>query len=589
MKKTFLLVVLVLFLPLSIKAETFYAGDNVLEVPIYLDKITKQSYRYFKTAYRKSDDVLVYCVEPEKLLSIKKNYIYITENQWEKLNISKEKWRRLELLGYFGYGYKNHNDLKWAAITQYMIWQTVLPEGWFLTFTDGYEGEFKNIHEKETYEIEELIKNFETKPSFENNNYKISKNDKLVLNDTNKVLSHYKLTSSSDLKVKIDKNNLVIEGNKNGTYTLEFTRGDFKPTKLYLSDTDQMVIATDGEPEISFKINVVVESGSLKIERGYDNYLENDSKKENATYEITDSRNNTYILSTDQDGVINLSDLPTGEIVIKELVPSEGYYPDKNTYKATIKDDEEFVLELDPVLIKKKVNIIKKYLMPEENLLPAESNSVFTVTKNASIKLKDKTDENGLVSFAIPYGNYTITQNSTLLDYELMEDYNIVVLDDKEEFLTFINYPTPVIEEEPEEIPEVTPDETEEVTPEEKDDKPEDEKIPAEDEKEPEEVPENSEQDLEEDTGNKNEEHSDENLEEPDNEKTENNKQNLNYNERDEEEIIKDENIIENDNLIKEEEKTNISNPKTNDNIIKYLLIFWVSLFGFGKITQKMQ
>lgn len=585
MKKIFLLAVLALFLPLCVKAETFYAGDNVLEVPIYLDKITKQSYRYFKTAYRRSDDVLVYCVEPEKLLSVKNNYVYVTENQWEKLNISKEKWRRLELLGYFGYGYKNHNDLKWAAITQYMIWQTVLPDGWFLTFTDGYEGNFKNIHEKETNEIEELIKNFETKPSFENDHYKISKNDTLVLNDTNKVLSQYKLTSSSDLKVRIDKNNLVIEGNKNGTYTLEFTRGDFKPTKLYLSEDDQMVIATDGEPEISFKINVVVESGSLRIERGYDNYLENDSKKENATYEITDSRNNKYILSTNQNGVINISDLPTGELVIKELVPSEGYYPDKNTYKATIKDDEEFVLEIEPVLIRKKVNLIKKYLIPEENLLPPESNSVFSVTKNSLIKLTDKTDENGLVSFIIPYGNYTITQNSTLLDYELMEDYNIVVSDDKEEFLTFINYPTPVIEEDREEIPETTPDEPEEVTPEEKDEKPEDEKIPAEDEKEPEEVPENSEQDSIEETEDKNEEH----LEESDNDKLENNKEDINNNEIDEDEIAKDENIIENDNLIKDEETEDISNPKTNDNIIKYLLIFFVSLLGFGKITQKMQ
>ena len=440
MKKIVLLLALLFMIPAIVNAETFYAGNQVKEVPLFLDKITKQSYRYFKTAYRRSDDVLVYCVEPNKLLSTTGNYNYITNNQEIALGISKEKWHRIELLAYFGYGYRNHISEKWAAITQYLIWQTVLPEGWFLTFTDGYGGDFKNIHENETNEIESLISNFETRPSFQNETFKITKNNTLVLRDENSVLDNYNLISDSDLNVTIKNNELHIIGVKNGIYKLDFIRGEYIPTKLYLSEGNQAVVSTDGSVENRFTINVIVESGNLKIKRNHDDYLDNESIVENAVYEVVDSEQNKKIMSTNEEGEIILNDLPIGEVVIKELNPSIGYEKDENEYKLCIENEKEVILDINPKLVIKKVNIAKKYLIEKENLLPNEVNSVFSVIKNNELKLTDKTNEKGIVTFMIPYGHYVISQNSSILDYELMDDYNLFVENSEEETFTFINY-----------------------------------------------------------------------------------------------------------------------------------------------------
>lgn len=538
MKKIVVLLALLFLFPGIVKAETFYAGNPVEEVPLYLDKISKQSYRYFKTAYRRSDNVLVYCVEPDKLLSVVDNYYPIIQNQEKALDISKEQWRRIELLSYFGYGYENHKSEKWAAITQYLIWHTVLPDGWFLTFTDGYGGDFKNIHQVYTDEIENLIKNFETTPSFQNEKFKITKNNNLILKDENNVLDNYHITSNSDLKVSIENNELHVSASKNGEYHLEFVRGEYVPTKLYLSDNNQAVVATDGVPEKRFSIDITVESGSIKIKRLIDNYLDNEGTNENAVYEIIDSNNNKQIMSTNSDGEIILKDLPIGELNIKELNPSIGYEKDTNEYKINIKNNSEVLLEIQPKLIKKQVNIIKKYLNDGENLLPNEKDAIFSVLKESDIKLTDKTNEYGKVTFLIPYGHYIISQNSTMINYELMKDYNIFIENSNEETLTFINYKKEPSKEE------FVPDKEIEI------------EIPSEI------------IDIEENLPS-----------EPDDEIQD-------------EIIVNDElkeDIIERLPVSMPEESVQISNPKTGDNLTLYLIILTGSWIVLTKILRKMQ
>lgn len=440
MKKLIILFIGLILIPINVFAETFYAGKEVKEVPLYLDKISKQSYRYFKTAYKTSDNNLVYCVEPSKLLNVNANYNLVTSNQAAILNISNEQWNRIESLVHFGYGYNNHLEEKWAAITQYLIWQTVLPDGWFLTFTDGYGGEYKNIHEKEVNEIESLIKEFNQLPSFENKSFSLTKNEVLILNDKNNVFKNYQLVNNSSLDVKKDNNNLEVRANENGQFELLFKRGNYIPTNLYVSDQDQAVVSINNGLEKTFKISINVSSGNLKINRKLDNYLDNDSSVENATYEIIDSHLNKHILSTDKFGEILLEDIPTGKTIIKEINPSEGYISDEKIYEIDITNNFTSVLDIEPELIKKNINIIKKYLIEETNFLPNEVNSCFSITKNDTIKLMDKTNEFGTVSFLVPYGKYEIVQNSGIINYLLMDNYLLNVTDNIEENLTFINY-----------------------------------------------------------------------------------------------------------------------------------------------------
>ena len=73
----------------------------------------------------KSNGDLVYCIEP---------FLYMAEDHYEgyigykdTFGLSEEVINKMNIIAYYGYGYQNHTDPKWYAITQMMIWETVEP------------------------------------------------------------------------------------------------------------------------------------------------------------------------------------------------------------------------------------------------------------------------------------------------------------------------------------------------------------------------------------------------------------------------------------------------------------------------------
>ena len=323
----------------------------------------------------------------------------------------------------------------------------MLPNNWFLTFTDGYEGEFKNVWENETNEIMSLIDDFEKSPNIPLN-INVTKNKEKILTDNNEILNKYSINNENkDIDVKIIDNKLHITAKKNGDYKITLKRGEFKETSLYLASGSQGVLTRDGKIENSIQINISVKSGNLIIKRERDNYLYNESTNYDALYEITDSENNKYTVSTDQEGVINLIDLPTGNVKVKEITPSVGYYKDENIYVDNIKSDDTTIINIIPKLIKKNVYISKKYYLKNDNLLRNEIGSIFSLHKDEKFLKLRKTNKDGIVMFEIPYGHYRIMQNTSKEGYELMKDYNIFVTNDEDENFQFVNYP--INEEEP--------------------------------------------------------------------------------------------------------------------------------------------
>ena len=99
MKKIGVLLALLFLFPGIIKAETFYAGNSVEEVPLYLDKITKQkksfeSYSYKRPESEKKEDFIVERVEIAQLLC---NGVAVTDES--KLRELKSKLWKLDLQG----------------------------------------------------------------------------------------------------------------------------------------------------------------------------------------------------------------------------------------------------------------------------------------------------------------------------------------------------------------------------------------------------------------------------------------------------------------------------------------------------------
>ena len=71
-------------------------------------------------------------------------------------NLTKEQIERVKLISYYGWGYKEHTDLKWYAITQFMIWEESYPYATYY-FSNTLGGPKVIKYTEEINEIEDGI------------------------------------------------------------------------------------------------------------------------------------------------------------------------------------------------------------------------------------------------------------------------------------------------------------------------------------------------------------------------------------------------------------------------------------------------
>ena len=99
----------------------FYEGEYI--EGIWMNKynpsnntIYYQKARFFRQT---NTNEFAYCIEPFSFFNETSQY----ESTINPYNLSSEQLNRISQIAHFGYNYKNHNDPKWYAITQFMIWQ----------------------------------------------------------------------------------------------------------------------------------------------------------------------------------------------------------------------------------------------------------------------------------------------------------------------------------------------------------------------------------------------------------------------------------------------------------------------------------
>ena len=101
---------------------------------IYVKKDIPGRSKYEQSRFirRSSDNQFVYCIQPFSGIDNSTPYEIIRSDYRSMLNFTEEQWERVSLLAYYGYQYNengyNHNDKKWYAITQVMIWRTSRPD-----------------------------------------------------------------------------------------------------------------------------------------------------------------------------------------------------------------------------------------------------------------------------------------------------------------------------------------------------------------------------------------------------------------------------------------------------------------------------
>ncbi len=187
------------------------------------------------------DDRLAYCIEPGKDITTS-NYDAFTD--WSKVNIGSEKSNYLEKIGYYGYEYPGHQTDKYYIATQELIWQAFNNVEIYFTTEKNGNGNIIDIS-KEKEQILKLVKGHDTYPSFSNTKItgKVGRN--LMVEDTNKVLSDYDISTSKNHKIKIKDNTLSIDFNNElvNEEVINLTKKNYdnKTLLVYLKEGSQQL------------------------------------------------------------------------------------------------------------------------------------------------------------------------------------------------------------------------------------------------------------------------------------------------------------------------------------------------------------
>ena len=450
---------ILLFLTLSfiylIGTVPVYATTNSFYEAEYIDNIymvrydKSANYKYYQKArvYRRtSDGKLAYCLQP----FIKFN---TTNNTYETVstlpNISSETLNKINDIIGFGYGYLNHTDLKWYAITQLMIWQTVEPNSEFY-FTDTLNGNKIEPYNSEINEINNLINDSYKTPSFNNQTYYSIVNKAINLVDSNKAFIKYSLTTSGGASVEQINNTITANSKNEGCFTSIYkSRGRSSDPVLFYYNPKSQHLATVGTPQtregkVTFCFNEL-KLNLKKIDKDTGtNISSKEAKLKDSIFTLyNDKMEKIKDLKLDDNLEINLSsstdNLDYGTYYLKETKVGAGYLTNNNTYKIEFTPNNTKInLVIENEVLKKEVTI-KKYF-GDGKLMEGEPNISFEIY-NIDNELVDTitTDVNGKANIILPYGHYKIVQINTTEGYTKIDPFEIFINDLDKEYSYIIN------------------------------------------------------------------------------------------------------------------------------------------------------
>ena len=445
MKKIiFILMTIMLTFICSTKVEAqtqFYEGEYI--DGIYMNKqkteisaIYYQKARFFRQV---GTNQFAYCIDP---------FIFFTEGSiYDETinpnNLTQQQKKRITEIAYFGYGYHNHTDKKWYAITQFMIWQTADPTANFY-FTDGLNGPRIEAYTQEMNEINTLITNYHKSTSLLNKTYTVVEGETIFLEDTNNIISTY----------SIDNPNFRIEGNKiigdnltKGEYTINLLKQENhynKPILFYQALDSQALMQTGDIPDKTeqLKINVINTLIEItKIDKDTQSIIASgDGSLIGAIYGLFnqyDEKIAEITINENSKGIIK--NIPFGTYYLQEIVPPKGYQLDTKKYEITISEEnpnQQLILENE--IIKKKVIIYKTY--DETNKIPEKNINFLIFDKDNNLITTITTDEFGKAEIILPYGEYKIVQENTTEGYQKVEDIELIIDNMEDEIIKLTDY-----------------------------------------------------------------------------------------------------------------------------------------------------
>ena len=355
----------VLFMCKTRALNTFYLGDHVPDIYIYMNRIDKIVYRQFRMIYQSGTNELVYCIEPGATLSSGEYDSYEEFNSI--FNLSEEKFNRIKLIAYYGYQYKDHKDIKWYAITQYLIWKEIMPYNWEMYFVDKNHNRLDNLFSDEINEIYRLVNNYDD--SLDILKEYILNNEKTITIKSNNLLSSY--TSSVG---KIENDTLIIDNLNYGNNNVKLTFNNYKKTKFYFNGGGQNIMLRGDIFKENIEFVIYVQQGRVGINECNEETFHEDFI--GGTYEVLsedDEVLDTIICS--EDGCLS-NHLPVGFYKIRVKNLPLNFEKNEHIYDVEIIDNE--------------INKVSVCSMPKRN---EEKNIEYIPEENETSEIVENEDE----------------------------------------------------------------------------------------------------------------------------------------------------------------------------------------------------
>ena len=411
---------------------------------IYIKKDRNDGYSKWQQARfirRSEDNKFVYCLQPYADIDNNLPYYDVIRSDYERvLGFSEAQWERISLLAYYGYQYNdngyNHNDQKWYAITQVMIWRTTNPDS-NIYFTDTLNGNYTSKFDGEMAELESLVSNHYKTPNLESG-IVLPIGQTKELNDSNGVLSNYTITGTENVTASINGNTLSVTANSIGEGKVTFEKRATKyeiPPIVYFSDHSQNVFRVGNYDPVRSRFTLKVIGGRVtpaKVDiETRNNTPQGEAKLGGAVYGIykVDGTRVGQVV-TNEDGRNTSDYLPElGRFYLLEEQPSEGYLLDSNKYYFEITENNlNPEVQVFEQVIKRDFEFTKVYASAETQIMEPEVGIKFAIYNRAGEQVGEvTTDSQGVFRFTLPYGTYTVKQLTTTKGHEKIEDFNVEV------------------------------------------------------------------------------------------------------------------------------------------------------------------
>ena len=437
MKKIIIAVILiVVFIPSLVFASSdkFYEGEYLPSAYIkkFKSGATTGKYEQMRLFRRVSDNTPAYCIELWENVSESEEMQSTGINIYNKL--SNAVLEKIELYAYYGYGYLDHTDLDWYTATQFLIWKETSPDS-NIYFTDSLNGNKVDKFIDEMNEINRLVNNHHILPSFHANTYEVGLTEEITLEDTNNVLSNFKVVTNYLYPSTINDNKLRIRNVHTGTVSIVLEKGlTTNLTQIYSSDNSQDLLVRGNYKQVKSYVRLKVTGGKIylsKIDKDTNSYTSlGEASLDGTSYGLYNSKDQLVeTIHIKSDGKAISKDLVYGTYYLKEKTTGIGYKLDENKYEVTVsKFSPTKYITLSNQVIKSTIEIHNSYKPLNTDKLYDQENTLFSFYNKSKEKVGEiKTDKDGNGKITLPYGTYTVIQDMTKENYKKIDNFTITI------------------------------------------------------------------------------------------------------------------------------------------------------------------